>query len=68
MAEIREMPRTRPVKAYDVENSEERAHYAPVVTTQDARSGETSGRMRTVLTASLVLILVAFTILYATYF
>ncbi len=41
------------------------AEHAPVLSPEDARQGETSGHVRLVLAASLILSLVAFAILYA---
>ena len=42
-----------------------RAEHAPILTTEEARAGETSGHVRLVLAASLVLSLIAFAVLYA---
>lgn len=41
------------------------AEHAPVLSQEEARQGETSGHVRIVLAASLILSLVAFAILYA---
>ena len=42
-----------------------RAEHAPVLSQEEARQGETSGHVRLVLAASLILSLVAFAVLYA---
>lgn len=41
------------------------ADHAPILSQEEARAGETSGHVRVVLAASLVLSLIAFVVLYA---
>lgn len=41
------------------------AEHGPILSQEEARQGETSGHVRTVLAVSLVLSLVAFAVLYA---
>ncbi len=41
------------------------AEHAPILSPDEARQGETSGHVRLVLAASLILSLVAFAVLYA---
>lgn len=43
----------------------ERAQHAPILSPEEARQGETSGHVRLVLAASLILSLIAFAVLYA---
>jgi hypothetical protein len=42
-----------------------RAEHAPILSKEEARQGETSGHVRTVLAVSLILSLIAFAVLYA---
>jgi len=48
-----------------IHREREQAEHAPIVSTDEARQGETSGHVRLVLAASLILALIAFAILYA---
>lgn len=41
------------------------AEHAPILSQEEARQGETSGHVRAVLAASLILSLIAFAVLYA---
>ncbi len=41
------------------------AEHAPILSQDEARQGETSGHVRLVLAASLILSLIAFAVLYA---
>ena len=50
-------------RSYDMPRA--RAEHAPVLSKQEARQGETSGHVRIVLAASLILSLIAFAVLYA---
>ena len=43
----------------------ERANYAPILTSEEARQGVISGRVRLVLAVSMMLVIVAFAIIFA---
>ena len=50
---------------YVTHSEREQAGHAPILSKEEARQGETSGHVRVILAASLILSLIAFAVLYA---
>ena len=58
------MPESTPTRS-PAEENEEYASHGPVLTSEEARQGVTSGRIRLILMVSLALTVVAFVVVFA---